>query len=267
MKKIIHPVLSALIVLACSRTGLQETLKDARWIDLTHTYNSSTVYWPTDEPFCHDTIFCGLTEKGYFYSSFKYSAEEHGGTHFDAPFHFHEGGKTIDQVPLSQLQGPGILISVTDSSSVNRDYLISEKDLQAWEKNHGRIPEEAIILLNTGYSKFWNDHLRYTGTLKKGKEGVAELHFPGLSKEAAQWLVSNRNPDAVGIDVPSIDCGQSKDFMTHRILTAAGITIYENLCQLDSIPAIGSYIVALPMKIGGGSGAPLRIVAILEANR
>ena len=214
-------------------------------------------------PYRHDTVFYGITEKGYFYSSFKFAAEEHGGTHFDAPVHFAQGQKFIHQVGVEQMHGPGVIVDVTKKSNDNRDYLVSVSDLENWEKQHGKIPDGAIILLNTGFGKYWDDHLRYTGTLKTGQEGVAELHFPGLDPQAAKWLVEKRSIKAIGLDTPSIDYGQSKDFQTHRILCAAGLTMYENVANLDQLPATGAYIVALPMKIRGGSGAPLRIVAIV----
>ncbi|MEI8004821.1 MAG: cyclase family protein [Bacteroidota bacterium] len=262
MKKVFIATL-CLLCFACSRPDLMLQLQNAKWIDLTHDYDSTTVYWPTDVNFRHDTVFYGMTEKGYFYSSFKYAAEEHGGTHFDAPIHFHKGGNTIDQVPVSQLHGPAVVIDIKEKCARNRDYLITTDDVNSWEHQHGRIPEGAIIILNTGYGKFWNDHQKYTGTLKKGPEGVAELHFPGLSPEASTWIITYRKVNAIGLDTPSIDFGQSKDFQTHRILTAASLTMYENLCNLDELPSTGAYIVALPMKIKGGSGSPLRIVAII----
>jgi len=155
------------------------------------------------------------------------------------------------------------VIDVSSQCAKNRDYLISTDDINNWEHQHGRIPEGSIIILYTGFEQYWNDHLRYTGTLKKGPEGIAELHFPGLSPDAASWIVRYKKINAIGLDTPSIDFGQSKDFQTHRILTSAGITIYENLTNISLLPSSGSYIVALPMKIKGGSGAPLRIVAIL----
>jgi kynurenine formamidase len=263
MKTVLFTI-ACLLGFACSRPDLATQLQNAKWIDLTHDYDSATVYWPTDVNFRHDTVFYGMTEKGYFYSSFKFAAEEHGGTHFDAPIHFHKGGNTIDQVPVSRLHGPAVVIDVKEQCAKNRDYLITTDDVNNWEHQHGRIPDDAIIILNTGFGKFWNDHLKYTGTLKKGPEGVAELHFPGLSPEASTWITTYRKVNAIGLDTPSIDFGQSKDFRTHRILTAASLTMYENLCNLDSLPATGAYIVALPMKIKGGSGSPLRIVAIIE---
>ena len=262
MKKLIL-LLPALIVLSCQQANLPEILESSVWIDLTHDFDTATVYWPTNEPFRHDTVFFGQTEGGYFYSSFKYIAEEHGGTHFDAPIHFAEGGKTIDQISVKQLHGPGVVVDVSPQAAENRDYLVAVEDLKNWERVNSRIPDGAIVLIRTGFGTFWSDRLKYTGTLKSGKEGVEELHFPGLSPEAAEWLVDNRNIKAIGLDTPSIDFGQSRDFRSHRILCAAGITAYENLANLDQLPASGIYIVALPVKIRGGSGAPLRIVAII----
>lgn len=263
MYKLLVFLLAVALLYSCQRDNLSVMMQKATWIDLTHDFDTSTVYWPTNVPFHHDTVSFGMTDQGYFYSSFKYSAEEHGGTHFDAPVHFGKGGKFIHEVPVGQLHGPGVVVDVTRQSAENRDYLVSVKDFEAWEKQHGKIPDGAIILLYTGFGKYWNDHLAYTGTLKKGKEGVAELHFPGLDPEAARWLAENRKINAVGLDTPSIDYGQSKDFQTHRILCQAGLTIYENLANLDQLPPKGAYIVALPMKIKGGSGAPLRIVAVI----
>jgi kynurenine formamidase len=256
--------LGLIFLFSCRNDGITELLQKSTWIDLTHDFDTNTVYWPTNIPFRHDTVFYGMTDKGYFYSSFKYSAEEHGGTHFDAPVHFGKGGKFIHEVPVTQLHGPAVIVDVTKQSAGNRDYQVSVKDFEDWEKQHGQIPEGAIILLKTGFGKFWNDHLAYTGTLKTGPEALPELHFPGLDPDAARWLATNRKINAVGLDTPSIDYGQTKDFPTHRVLCQAGLTMYENVANLDLLPPKGAYIIALPMKIKGGSGSPLRIVAVLS---
>ena len=155
MKKVFITA-ACLLGFACSRPELGIQLQNAKWIDLTHDYDSTTVYWPTDVNFRHDTIFYGTTGKGYFYSSFKYAAEEHGGTHLDAPIHFNKNGATIEKIPLKQLHGPGVLIDVSVKCAGNRDYLISTADIQQWEHQHGRIPQGAIILLYTGYEQYWN---------------------------------------------------------------------------------------------------------------
>lgn len=262
MKKVfVFLVIASLI--SCREDRLANLLQHSTWIDLTYDYDSNTVYWPTNIRFRHDTVFCGINDKGYFYSSFKYSAEEHGGTHFDAPLHFNQGGESIEKIGVERLHGPAVVIDVTRRAAEDRDYLVNVADLENWEKSHGRIPGGAVILLYTGWGQYYHDHLKYTGTQKSGPEGVKELHFPGLDPEAAQWISENRKVVAVGLDTPSIDNGPSLDFMSHRRLCAAGITVYENVANLDRLPSAGAYIVALPMKIKGGSGAPLRIVAII----
>lgn len=267
MKKL-SPLLLVFIVLFIT-VGCQKkqdtfsVLKSGKWIDLTYAFDEESVYWPTNIPFKHDTVFEGMNDKGYYYSSFKYSAEEHGGTHFDAPMHFARGGNSIEKVPLEQLVGEGVVIDVRAKVAKNRDYQVNIDDITDWEKNHGRIPEKAIVLINTGYGNYYPDKLKYTGTLLTGKEGVENLHFPGLHPDAARFLATQRKINGVGLDTPSIDFGQSKDFMTHRTLFANNLTAYENVGNLDKVPPKGSWIMALPMKIKGGSGAPLRIVAFI----
>lgn len=238
-------------------------LKDCKWVDLTWSFDEQSVYWPTNIPFRHETVFEGMNDKGYYYSSFKFSAEEHGGTHFDAPMHFAQGGNSVDKVPLEQLVGEAVVVDVTAKASADRDYQVTREDFAAWERQHGPIPAGAIVLLNTGFARHYPDPERYTGTTVSGAAAVAQLHFPGLHPEAAKWLAEERRIKAVGLDTPSIDFGQSKDFMTHRILFANSVTAYENVAKLDELPPKGAWVVALPMKIKGGSGAPLRILALV----
>ncbi|RJR41669.1 MAG: cyclase family protein [Desulfobacteraceae bacterium] len=238
-------------------------LQAGKWVDLTWSFDEQSVYWPTNTPFTHETVFQGVNEQGYYYSSFKFSAEEHGGTHFDAPIHFADNGNSVEKVPVEQLVGEGVVIDVTAKTAMDRDYQISTEDFQVWEKQNGRIPDGAIVLLNTGFARYYPDKQKYTGTKLTGAAGVENLHFPGLRPDGAKWLTEQRRIKAVGLDTPSIDFGQSRDFMTHRILFARNITAYENLANLESLPTKGFWIIALPMKIKGGSGAPLRIVAFL----
>jgi kynurenine formamidase len=253
-----------LLAFSCTQKDPVQSLMNAQWVDLTHNYEENTIYWPTNRPFTKDTVFYGLTDKGYFYASFIYSAEEHGGTHFDAPLHFgHPDSPTVEQIPLQQLMGPGVVVDVSEMALKDRDYLVSVSDLKVWESKHGEIPGGAIVLLRTGYGQFWPDPLTYTGTDLQGDEAVANLRFPGLDPDAAQWLADKRSINAIGLDTPSIDRGQSVYFKAHRILCAAEITIYENVANLEQLPESGSFVIALPMKIKGGSGAPLRIIAML----
>jgi kynurenine formamidase len=232
-----------------------------RWVDLTYSFSDEAIYWPTGKPFTLEEEAYGTTDKGYFYSSYRYGASEHGGTHFDAPIHFAEGGHTSEQVPLSRLIGPAAVIDVTDRA--NPDYQVQLSDLERWESQHGRIPDGAIVLFRTGWGTRWPDRMRYLGTDLTGPEAVPLLHFPGIGADAARWLVAERSIDAIGIDTPSIDYGQSTEFETHVIVYGANIPGFENVANLDRVPESGAFVVALPMKIEGGSGGPLRIAAFV----
>jgi len=234
-----------------------------RWIDLTHDFSSETLYWPTSDPFRLETVFEGVTDSGFYYSAYKFCAAEHGGTHLDAPVHFARGRMPVDEIPVERLTGPAVVVDVSGKALANRDHQVSAGDLASWEDSHGRIPDGAILLLRTGYGRHWPDPAAYLGTARRGPEAVAELHFPGLHPDAARWLVANRSIKAIGLDTPSIDYGQSKLFESHQMLFAANIPAFENVANLEQLPAKGARVIALPMKIKGGSGAPLRIVAFL----
>lgn len=236
-------------------------------VDLSYAFDSSTVYWPTAETFHLEKDFEGTTDLGYYYSAYRYSAAEHGGTHIDAPVHFARGHNSVDEIPLDQLLGPGVVVDVTRQCSENRDYLITADDFRNWEKRNGKIPAGTIVLLRTGFGKFYPDRKRYLGTDERGAAAVANLHFPGLHPDAARWLTENRQIKAIGLDTASIDYGQSKLFESHRTLFARNIPALENVANLDKLPAKGFSVIALPMKIKGGSGGPLRIVAVLPTRR
>lgn len=236
-----------------------------KWVDLTHDFSEEAVYWPTADGFKLESVFEGFTDKGFFYDANNYSAAEHGGTHIDSPIHFAEGKQTVDQIPIESLIGPAVVIDVTAKALADRDYLVSVKDFMDWESKHGKITDGSIVLLNTGSSQFWPDKVKYMGTDKRGPDAVKELHFPGLDPSAAKWLVENRKINAIGLDTPSIDYGQSTLFESHRILFKENIPAFENVANLDKLPPKGAFVIALPMKIKGGSGGPLRIIANLPA--
>ena len=247
-----------------NRAGLASVFDGTggRWIDLTHPFSEGSVYWPTDTlGFVHEELAFGPTDGGFFYSSYRYSAAEHGGTHLDAPIHFAEGRRTADEIPLEDLVGPAVVVDVSDRA--HADYLVSLSDIEAWEADNGRIPDGAILLLRTGWGERYGDRTAYLGTDRTGPDAVAELHFPGLDPAAAEWLVEQRDIVAVGLDTPSLDYGQSSDFRAHVILNGADVAGFENVANLGALPASGAYVVALPMKIEGGSGGPLRIVAFV----
>jgi kynurenine formamidase len=236
-------------------------IDEKKLVDLTYSFSEETLHWPTAKPFHLETVHEGRTPGGFWYSSYVYSGSEHVGTHLDAPFHFAEGKWTTEQIPLSRTIGPAVVIDMRRQSAKNADYRLAIEDIHAWEKVHGRLPSNAIVMIHSGWGKFWGDRKRYFGTDEPGN--VTDLHFPGLSAEAAEFLVKQRRVKAVGIDTPSIDHGPSQDFAAHQILGAANAPIFENVARLELIPSKGATIFAIPMKIKGGSGAPLRIFGLL----
>lgn len=246
---------------AASGEGAAPAIDESRVVDLTYTFDDTTIYWPTEDGFHLEVGKNGLTPQGYFYAANHFTTAEHGGTHMDAPIHFAQGRMTADQVPLSAMMGPAVVIDVRDAAAADRDYRLTVADLERWEAKYGRIPDGAIVLMRSGWGRYWPNRLEYLGTAQKGD--VANLHFPGFSKEAAEWLVAQRSIDAIGVDTPSIDHGPSKDFIVHQTINGANKPAFENVANLDRLPEQGALFVALPMKIGGGSGAPARIIAVL----
>lgn len=232
-------------------------------IDLTYSFSDSTLYWPTATPFALEVQAAGPTEAGFWYAANGFCAAEHGGTHLDAPIHFAEGRRTVAEIPLEDLMGVAVVVDVAGLAADDPDYRIDVAALARWEATHGEIPARSIVLFRTGWDVRWPDPARYLGTAAKGPEAVADLHFPGLHPEAAAWLVTERSVRAVGIDTASIDFGQSTDFAAHRALALANVPVFENVAQLDRLPATGAWVIALPMKIARGTGGPARIVAFV----
>lgn len=237
-------------------------LTRSRLVDLTHTFNARTLYWPTATTgFQLERLAFGPTPGGYFYASNAYAAPEHGGTHLDAPIHFHEGGVTADRIPLEQLIAPAVVIDVRESAARDADYRLTRADVLSWEKRHGPVPRGAFVLLRTGWGARWPQPRAYFGDDTPGD--ASRLHFPSFGAEAAGYLVTERGVAALGADVASIDYGPSQDFIVHRIAAAAGVLGLENLANLDQLPPTGATVIALPMKIENGSGGPLRAVALV----
>jgi kynurenine formamidase len=257
--------LSVLIFISACATPERPIFPPGTLVDLSHTYDAQTIYWPTAEGFQLRKDAEGMTPAGYFYAANSLFTSEHGGTHIDAPIHFAQGRQTVDQIPLDRLLGPAVVIDVTSQSDGNADYQVTTEDVARFEREHGAIQDDAIVLIRTGFSRRWPDAARYLGSAARGAEGASQLHFPGLHPDAAKWLVTNRRIGAIGIDTASIDYGQSTLFESHRVLYERDVPAFENLTALERVPVTGAYVIALPMKIGGGSGAPLRAVAVLPA--
>lgn len=243
--------------------GCKSQFPEGKIVDLSYPFDDKTIFWPTEKGFQFEKRFEGVTPAGFFYTANRFCTAEHGGTHIDAPVHFYKDRNTVDVIPLEQLMGSGIVVDVTEKCDADRDYQVQVDDFLAWERRHGSLPEGVIVLVRTGFGKYWSDRAKYMGTDERGDSAVAKLHFPGLDPVAARWLANNRKVKVIGLDTPSIDYGQSKKFESHVTLFEKNIPALENVANLDLLPEKGFTIIALPMKIKGGSGGPVRIVAVI----
>ena len=231
-------------------------------VDLTHPLNAESVFWPTSPSrFVLERLAYGETEGGWFYSANAFSTPEHGGTHIDAPIHFDSKGQTVDQVPVARLMGSAVVIDIRKQAAADPDYRLTADDVAAFETEHGTIPPAAIVLLRTGWSERWPDVKAYLGDDTPGD--ASNLHFPSFGPDAAAVLVKAREVAVLGVDAASIDNGASTNFMVHRIAASSNVPGLENLTNLDRLPATGALVIALPTKIEGGSGGPVRVVALV----
>ena len=237
-------------------------LATARVVDLTHVFDGETIYWPTaPSSFELERLHFGPTPGGWFYAANAFCAPEHGGTHLDAPIHFFAERATVDEIPARRLIAPAVVIDVAAAAAADPDYRLALADVMRWEAEHGAVPRGAVVLLRTGWSARWPDRRSYLGDDTPGD--ASALHFPAYGADAAAYLVGERAAGALGLDTASLDHGPSTDFPVHRIAAEADVPGLENLTGLEQLPARGAWIVALPMKIAGGSGAPVRVVALL----
>jgi kynurenine formamidase len=231
-------------------------------VDLTHPLNAEAVFWPTSPSrFALEQLAYGETDGGWFYSANAFSTPEHGGTHLDAPIHFDAKGQTVDQVPLARLMGAAVVIDITTQVASDPDYRLTADDVTAFESEYGAIPPAAIVLLRTGWSDRWPDVKAYLGDDTPGD--ASNLHFPSFGPDAAAVLVKAREVAVLGVDGASIDYGASTNFMVHRIAASSNVPGLENLTNLDRLPPTGAMVIALPTKIEGGSGGPVRVVALV----
>jgi len=267
----LHPDISRMpartLLLACSGMlfafGLQAQpfdLQGYRLVDLTHSYNADTVFWPAPATqFKLERLHFGDTPAGFFYSANRFCLPEHGGTHLDAPIHFARNRETMEQVGLERLIGPVVVIDVSEKAATDRDYRVTASDVLAFEMKHGRIEPGARVLVRTGWSSHWPDATAYLGHATD----ATQLHFPSYGAEAAKLLVEERRVALLGIDTASIDYGPAAEFPVHRIAASANVPGLENVTGLAALPPRGAILIALPMKIEGGSGGPTRVVALV----
>lgn len=253
-------VLLVAVAFLVSCSAPAPTLDSAKLVDLSYSFDENTVYWPNAEGFRHRKDAWAVGAGGFWYAAGEFTSAEHGGTHIDSPIHFAEGKQTLDQIPVSKLIAPVVVIDVSMKTAQDRDYRATRSDIEIFEQQHSPIAAGTIVVFRTGWGKFWPDRKQYLGT--DVKADTANLHFPGIARDAAELLVQ-RNVAGVGIDTASMDHGPSADFIVHQVLTKANIYGIENIANAERLPATGATLIALPLKIAEGTGGPARVVALL----
>jgi len=246
----------------------------AELVDLSHTLDENARNWPVKgfTPFKH-SVLALYDEDGAFYTSKDIEMTEHIGTHMDAPYHFGKTAWDLASIPIENFVVPVVKINVREKSAENRDYLLTVQDLQDWEEKHGAVPENAVVLMETGWGDKYTDTEAYFGTARDQKAEdfdydawIAEIHFPGFSAELATKLLTDYKITGVGIDTASIDAGVAGAFPVHFTLEANNKYGLENLCCLDKVPESGATLIAIPPKMTGGSGFTLRVLVDTDSS-
>lgn len=234
---------------------------EVKLVDLAHSLDDKSPFWPGDDyqPFQLKTI---ATFEKNGVSSKAFSMPEHFGTHLDAPCHFEKGQVAVDKIADEDLFAPGVVVDISMAAEADADYRLTVDDLTKWEAANGKIPERGIVLLRTGWNRFWDSNVRYRNQDTQGK-----MHFPGYSEAAARWLIKERNIRGIGIDTLSIDYGPSKDFIVHHVINGAGRYGLENVAELDKLPSRNFFLIVAPIKIASGTGGPTRLFAVLPRAR
>ena len=242
---------------ACSRASTAGTgaPSGARVVDLGHALAATDPSWDGTPAFSR-TVEETFATSGY--TAGRFASEEHFGTHVDAPAHFAPDGVTVDRLAADRLVRPGICIDVQSQVRGNEDYRVTREDVVAFERAHGTIASDTVVLIATGWDERWPDAGRYMNVRDKVR------HFPGLSVEAATLLARDRKVAAIGIDTPRIDYGPSEQFEVHRLTMPAGLYHVENAANLTTLPPTGFTVIVAPVKIKDGSGAPARVFALVR---
>jgi len=250
---------------------LSEAQSLTSYVDLTHPVGKGSIAWPTNAQFTVTKMFRDQIggDHGFWYESRDFSQAEHSGTHLDAPAHFAKGKWRVDDIPLEKLIGPGVTVDI--SAKVDEegpDTELSVSDLIHWEVEHGAIPVRGVVIVRTGQGRFYNNRTLYFGRpegIQVPENDTEHLHFPGVGDDAARWLVKEREIVGLGIDTASTDRGQSRDFLTHRVLGEANVWGVENLARTEDLPPRGFQVHCMVHYLEGGSGGPARVVAILNS--
>ncbi|WP_033345909.1 cyclase family protein [Catenuloplanes japonicus] len=222
--------------------------------DLTHPF---TTTFPTfaDGEEARRGPYKSIETDGYYMQEWR--IVEHTGTHVDAPNHFVKGGRAVTDLTPDELVLPAAVISIARRAAHDPDAVLTVADLAAHEREHGRIPPGAAVLLHTGWDRRAGSAPRY-----RNPDGAGVMHFPGFGADACEWLLTKRRIRSLGIDTLSLDPGESADYPVHFMLLGADRYGLENLRGLDTMPPHGATLVVGVTPWEEGSGGPARVLAL-----
>jgi kynurenine formamidase len=227
-------------------------------IDLTHTLDSHGPNWEGTKESPFQATVTGKLERDGYYSRV-FTTQEHYGTHLDAPAHFAHGMWTVEQIPAERLVRPLVVLNVRAKALGNPDYEVSVEDVADWESEHGEIPAGAVVMAYTGWEDHWESQQQFRNQQPDGLP-----HFPGFSLEVAKFLVKTRSVVGLGIDTMSVDIGATTSYPVHQFTSQASVYHLENVAGLERVPPAGATVVVAPLKLGDGSGAPVRLLALVK---
>lgn len=239
-----------------------------RTVDLTQTLSpdTPTLVLPPEFGQCAGFSMQEISrydDRGVAWYWNNFTVGEHTGTHFDAPVHWVTGrdlaDNTLDTIKPREFVAEAVVIDISEKCAENPDYLLTVDDIEAWERDHGRIPPRSWVLLRTDWSK------RSVEDYVNRKEDGA--HTPGPSVKAVRFLVNERDAHGFGVETIGTDAGQAHlldpPYPAHSFFHGAGRYGLQCLANLDQLPPTGAVIVTSPLKIAGGSGSPLRVLAFV----
>ncbi len=223
-------------------------------VDLTHVLGTQFPLFPGAAPFRIEQAV-SHDKDGYYGSILTYW--EHSGTHMDAPVHFAPNGLFVDQLRIENLVVPAVVINITEKVRRDPDAVVTPDDIRAWERRYGRIPDNAAVLMASGWGARAGSVEAFRNTDSSGV-----MHFPGFGKEAIDFLLTERRIAGIGVDTLSLDYGPSTTFAVHYTLLPTNRWGLENLANLEAIPPAGATLFVGAPKIAAGSGGPTRVMAV-----
>lgn len=229
-------------------------VKVSHVVDLTQVLTPDFPNWP-GYPSLEILNTHNIGQHGFFANA--WHVHEHSGTHVDAPLHFSGKGWSAAEIPEEALIAPAVIIDIRARARRDPDAQVRVEDIKAWERRHGRVPGGAAVLMWSGWEERASDEVAYRNMDSRGV-----MHFPGFSREAAEFLVNERAARGIGVDTLSLDYGPSTDFAAHFAVLPANRWGIENLANLGRLPRKGATLfVGLP-RVKGASGGPARILAV-----